>query len=70
MSEQIEIWDLWFPEAAAQGLPFARGRLQATSVLLVMRRPRTCAWMLWMMTASCWRVAIISGARPKRRSHS
>jgi hypothetical protein len=34
MSEQIEIWDLWFPEAAAQGLPFARGRLQATDVLL------------------------------------
>ena len=39
MSEQIEIWDLWFPEAAAQGLPFARGRLQATSVLLVHAAP-------------------------------
>ena len=39
MSEQIEIWDLWFPEAAAQGLPFARGRLQATSVLLAHAAP-------------------------------
>ena len=39
MSEQIEIWDLWFPEAAAQGLPFARGRLQATDLLLVHAAP-------------------------------
>jgi hypothetical protein len=39
MSEQIEIWDLWFPEAAAQGLLFARGRLQATDVLLAHAAP-------------------------------
>lgn len=39
MSEAIEIWDLWFPNAASQGLPFARGRLDATAVLLVHAAP-------------------------------
>jgi hypothetical protein len=39
MSDRIEIWDLWFPDAAAQGLPFARGRLRATDVLLVHAAP-------------------------------
>jgi hypothetical protein len=39
MSEQIEIWDLWFPEAAAQGLLFGRGRLQSTDVLLAHAAP-------------------------------
>jgi hypothetical protein len=39
MRDLIEIWDLWFPEAAAQGLPFARGRLRATDVLLVHAAP-------------------------------
>ena len=34
-----EIWDLWFPDAAAQGLAFARGRLQATERLLVHAAP-------------------------------
>ncbi|HYI14372.1 MAG TPA: hypothetical protein VEX37_03200 [Thermomicrobiales bacterium] len=36
---QHEVWDLWFPDAAAQGLPFARGRLDATDVLLVHAAP-------------------------------
>lgn len=36
-----EIWDLWFPNAAAQGLPFARGRLDATETLLVHAAPET-----------------------------
>lgn len=31
----VQIWDLWVPEVAAQGLSFARGRLDATDVLLV-----------------------------------
>jgi hypothetical protein len=35
----IQIWDLWFPHAAAQGLPFARGRLDATDVLIVHAAP-------------------------------
>ena len=36
-----QIWDLWFPEAAAQGLAFARGRLDSTDVLLVHAAPVT-----------------------------
>lgn len=40
MAEQThETWDLWYPRAAARGLPFARGRLQATDVLLVHAAP-------------------------------
>lgn len=38
MAEQ-EIWDLWYPSAAAQGLPFARGRLDHSTVLLVHAAP-------------------------------
>ena len=34
-----EVWDLWYPDAAAQGLSFARGRLRATDVLLVHAPP-------------------------------
>lgn len=34
-----EIWDLWYPDAAAQGLPFARGRLDSTDILLVHAPP-------------------------------
>src|SRR5262245_47373531 len=41
MSGGIEIWDLWFPDAGAQGLSFARGRLRTTSVLLVHAAPAT-----------------------------
>jgi hypothetical protein len=36
-----QVWDLWYPNAAAQGLPFARGRLDATRVLLVHAAPET-----------------------------
>jgi hypothetical protein len=36
-----EIWDLWYPNAAAQGLPFARGRLDETDLLLVHAAPET-----------------------------
>lgn len=39
--QQNEIWDLWYPAAAAQGLPFARGRLASTDVLLVHAPPDT-----------------------------
>jgi hypothetical protein len=35
----MEIWDLWFPNAAATGLPFARGRLEATDRLIVHAPP-------------------------------
>ncbi len=36
---RIELWDLWYPKAAATGLPFARGRLDATDVLYVHAAP-------------------------------
>ena len=36
---QIQIWDLWYPQAAATGVPFARGRLDATDVLIVHAPP-------------------------------
>jgi hypothetical protein len=36
-----QVWDLWYPNAAAQGLPFARGRLDATDILLVHAAPET-----------------------------
>jgi hypothetical protein len=36
-----QIWDLWYPDAAAQGLSVARGRLAATDVLLVHAAPET-----------------------------
>jgi hypothetical protein len=35
------VWDLWYPNAAAQGLPFARGRLDGTDILLVHAAPET-----------------------------
>lgn len=37
--ERIQLWDLWFPAAGATGVPFARGRLDSTSVLLVHAAP-------------------------------
>ncbi|MGE5464338.1 MAG: hypothetical protein ACM3PS_13340 [Syntrophothermus sp.] len=36
---QLQIWDLWYPQAAATGISFARGRLEATNVLLVHAPP-------------------------------
>jgi hypothetical protein len=33
------IWDLWYPNAAAQGLSFARGRMDASDVVLVHAAP-------------------------------
>ena len=34
-----EEWDLWYPQAAATGLPFARGRLDSAPALLVHAAP-------------------------------
>lgn len=33
------IWDLWYPNAASQGLPIARGRLDETDCLLAHAAP-------------------------------
>ena len=38
-SKEIQIWDLWVPDVAAQGLSFARGRLDATDALIVHAAP-------------------------------
>ena len=39
MKTQSQLWDLWYPKAAATGVPFARGRLDATEILLVHAAP-------------------------------
>ena len=36
---QLQIWDLWYPQAGATGISFARGRLDETNVLLVHAPP-------------------------------
>lgn len=36
---ELQLWDLWYPQAAATGVPFARGRLDATTVLWVHAAP-------------------------------
>ncbi|HYL44699.1 MAG TPA: hypothetical protein VEU97_15050 [Ktedonobacteraceae bacterium] len=38
MSTQ-QIWDLWIPDTAAQGVSFARGRLDETEVMIVHAAP-------------------------------
>ena len=38
-NSELQIWDLWYPQAGATGVPFARGRLDATSVLWVHASP-------------------------------
>jgi hypothetical protein len=35
----MEIWELWYPEAAATGLPFARCRIDAVEAVLVHSAP-------------------------------
>jgi hypothetical protein len=35
----IEMWDVWYPDAAATGLSVARGRLDATDVLWLHAAP-------------------------------
>lgn len=35
----MQTWEVWYPKAAATGLPFARGRLDPTNTLLVHAAP-------------------------------
>jgi hypothetical protein len=37
--KQLELWDLWYPFAAATGVSFARGRLDPTDVLWIHSAP-------------------------------
>ncbi len=34
-----EVWDLWYPKAAATGIPFARGRIDGAEIMLVHSAP-------------------------------
>ena len=36
---ELQIWDIWYPQAGATGLSFARGRLDKTNILLVHAPP-------------------------------
>jgi hypothetical protein len=36
----METWDLWYPDAAAAGLPFARGRMDRHDVIWVHAAPQ------------------------------
>ena len=37
--QQTEDWDIWYPKAGATGIPFARGRVTSTEILLVHAAP-------------------------------
>ncbi len=39
MSQRLQLWDLWYSQAGATGVAFARGRLETTGVLLVHAPP-------------------------------
>lgn len=39
----METWEIWYPEAAANGLPVARGWLDATDALWLHTAPPTLA---------------------------
>ncbi len=38
---EVQTWDLWYPKAAATGLPFARGSISPADVLWVHAAPDT-----------------------------
>jgi hypothetical protein len=38
-NSSLQIWDLWYPQAATTGISFARGRLDPTNILLVHAPP-------------------------------
>lgn len=43
MTSEIQTWELWYPRAAANGLPFARARIDPTEVLWVHAAPEALA---------------------------
>ena len=38
-AQEPQIWDLWIPDVGATGISFARGRLDATDVIIVHAAP-------------------------------
>lgn len=43
MARPVQTWELWYPEAGASGLEFARGRIDPTRVLWVHAAPPVLA---------------------------
>jgi hypothetical protein len=43
LAKDVQTWELWYPEAAATGLPFARARIDPTDVLWVHAAPPSLA---------------------------
>lgn len=43
MSRPVQTWELWYPEAGASGLEFARGRIDPTRILWVHAAPPVLA---------------------------
>lgn len=39
MAEELHTWDLWIPDAAATGVPFARGTMTPSDTLIVHSAP-------------------------------
>jgi hypothetical protein len=42
-TKPIQTWELWYPEAAATGMPFARARIDPATVLWVHAAPEVLA---------------------------
>jgi hypothetical protein len=42
-TKPLQTWDLWYPQAGATGLPFARGRIDGADTLLVHAAPKVLA---------------------------
>ncbi len=52
---RLQIWDLWYPQAASTGIAFARGRLDATNALLVHAPPPVLTAEVRSEDGSEWR---------------
>lgn len=44
---ELTLWDLWIPAVASQGISFARGRCDATDIMLVHSAPSQLSVDVW-----------------------
>ena len=63
MSRTLQTWELWFPEAGATGLEFARARIDPAHVLWVHAAPPNLA-----VTVRDGDDAVVARGEPLRRS--
>ena len=63
MKKKIEIWDLWYPKAGPTGIPFARGRIDETDILLV----HACPEYLTVEVKNDFGILIAKGVDLKRK---